>query len=113
VLSLVPEAKLPVVHAPNNERTGDAQNPAGGFVDIDRDRDLEACAVRKLKEKTGMVSPSRRRMASCRQRRAHGRKIVYRLGLASRRPVAAPQHHKISEESSCRLCHCKASKFSI
>ena len=29
----------------------------GGFVDIDRDRDLEACAVRKLKEKTGMVSP--------------------------------------------------------
>jgi 8-oxo-dGTP diphosphatase len=29
----------------------------GGFVDIDKDRDLEACAVRKLKEKTGMVSP--------------------------------------------------------
>jgi ADP-ribose pyrophosphatase YjhB (NUDIX family) len=29
----------------------------GGFVDIDRDKDLEACAVRKLKDKTGMVSP--------------------------------------------------------
>jgi 8-oxo-dGTP diphosphatase len=29
----------------------------GGFVDIDRDRDLEACAIRKLKEKTGMASP--------------------------------------------------------
>ena len=29
----------------------------GGFVDIERDRDLEACAMRKLKEKTGVVSP--------------------------------------------------------
>lgn len=29
----------------------------GGFVDIERDRDLEACAVRKLKDKTGMASP--------------------------------------------------------
>jgi ADP-ribose pyrophosphatase YjhB (NUDIX family) len=29
----------------------------GGFVDIDRDPDLEACAERKLKDKTGMVSP--------------------------------------------------------
>src|SRR6266702_4378889 len=29
----------------------------GGFVDIDRDRDLEACAVRKLKDKTGIASP--------------------------------------------------------
>lgn len=29
----------------------------GGFVDIERDRDLEACAGRKLREKTGMVSP--------------------------------------------------------
>jgi len=29
----------------------------GGFVDIDRDRDLEACAVRKLRDKTAMVSP--------------------------------------------------------
>jgi 8-oxo-dGTP diphosphatase len=29
----------------------------GGFVDIERDRDLEACAIRKLKQKTGMVSP--------------------------------------------------------
>lgn len=29
----------------------------GGFVDIDHDRDLEACAARKLKEKTGVSSP--------------------------------------------------------
>ncbi|MBR1141479.1 MULTISPECIES: NUDIX hydrolase [Bradyrhizobium] len=29
----------------------------GGFVDIARDRDLEACARRKLAEKTGVVSP--------------------------------------------------------
>ena len=29
----------------------------GGFVDIARDKDLEACAMRKLKDKTGVVSP--------------------------------------------------------
>ncbi|MGJ5176964.1 NUDIX hydrolase [Bradyrhizobium oligotrophicum] len=29
----------------------------GGFVDVDRDADLEACARRKLAEKTGVVSP--------------------------------------------------------
>lgn len=29
----------------------------GGFVDIDKDRDLEACAARKLKDKTGVASP--------------------------------------------------------
>lgn len=29
----------------------------GGFVDIDKDRDLDACARRKLKEKTGVTSP--------------------------------------------------------
>lgn len=29
----------------------------GGFVDIARDRDLAACAIRKLKEKTGLTSP--------------------------------------------------------
>jgi 8-oxo-dGTP diphosphatase len=29
----------------------------GGFVDIAEDRDLEACAARKLKQKTGVVSP--------------------------------------------------------
>ena len=29
----------------------------GGFVDVDRDRDLEACARRKLTEKTGVTSP--------------------------------------------------------
>ena len=29
----------------------------GGFVDVDKDKDLEACATRKLKEKTDIVSP--------------------------------------------------------
>lgn len=29
----------------------------GGFVDIDRDRDLEACARRKLRDKTAVTSP--------------------------------------------------------
>ena len=29
----------------------------GGFVDVARDRDLEACAVRKLRDKTGVTSP--------------------------------------------------------
>lgn len=29
----------------------------GGFVDTAKDRDLEACALRKLEEKTGVVSP--------------------------------------------------------
>ncbi|MGJ4894611.1 MULTISPECIES: NUDIX hydrolase [unclassified Bradyrhizobium] len=28
----------------------------GGFVDVDKDRDLEACARRKLAEKTGVIS---------------------------------------------------------
>lgn len=29
----------------------------GGFIDVDRDGDLEACASRKLKDKTGVVTP--------------------------------------------------------
>jgi ADP-ribose pyrophosphatase YjhB (NUDIX family) len=29
----------------------------GGFIDVDRDADLEACALRKLREKTGVQSP--------------------------------------------------------
>jgi 8-oxo-dGTP diphosphatase len=29
----------------------------GGFVDVDQDKDLEVCARRKLKDKTGVVSP--------------------------------------------------------
>jgi len=29
----------------------------GGFVDVERDADLEACALRKLKEKTGVAAP--------------------------------------------------------
>jgi ADP-ribose pyrophosphatase YjhB (NUDIX family) len=29
----------------------------GGFVDVEKDKDLEACALRRLREKTGVVSP--------------------------------------------------------
>jgi len=29
----------------------------GGFVDVERDADLEACALRKLREKTGVATP--------------------------------------------------------
>lgn len=29
----------------------------GGFVDVERDADLQACALRKLEEKTGLASP--------------------------------------------------------
>ena len=46
------------------QRPSNAEDPSpglwalpGGFVDIDRDADLEACARRKLIEKTGVASP--------------------------------------------------------
>ena len=46
------------------QRPSDADEPSpglwalpGGFVDIERDADLEACARRKLREKTGVASP--------------------------------------------------------
>ncbi len=46
------------------ERPRDAREPfagcwalPGGFVDIERDADLEASAMRKLKEKTGVATP--------------------------------------------------------
>ncbi|WP_140636146.1 NUDIX hydrolase [Methylibium rhizosphaerae] len=46
------------------QRPGTSDDPCpgawalpGGFVDVGRDRDLEACARRKLFEKTGVVSP--------------------------------------------------------
>ena len=36
----------------------------GGFIDIDRDEDLEACARRKLLEKTGVATPYLEQLAS-------------------------------------------------
>ena len=46
------------------KRPGDKDEPypgrwslPGGFVDVERDRNLEDCAMRKLKEKTGVASP--------------------------------------------------------
>ena len=35
----------------------DAWALPGGFIDVDQDSDLEACARRKLKEKTGVATP--------------------------------------------------------
>jgi ADP-ribose pyrophosphatase YjhB (NUDIX family) len=43
--------------AAENEPFPDFWALPGGFVDIDKDKDLQACAMRKLKEKTAMVSP--------------------------------------------------------
>lgn len=55
------DGKLCVVLA---KRPGDKDEPypgrwalPGGFVDVERDRTLEDCAMRKLKEKTGVSSP--------------------------------------------------------
>ena len=55
------EGKLSVLLV---KRPADAQEPfpgrwalPGGFVDVERDRDLEACAMRKLGEKTGFAAP--------------------------------------------------------
>ena len=55
------DGKLCVVLA---KRPGDKDEPypgrwalPGGFVDVERDRNLEDCAMRKLKEKTGVASP--------------------------------------------------------
>src|SRR5262245_60255833 len=41
----------------NDEPYPDCWALPGGFVDIDHDDDLEACAMRKLVEKTGVRSP--------------------------------------------------------
>jgi len=57
----VREASLQVLLV---RRPGGADEPfpgrwalPGGFVDVDRDADLEACAARKLREKTGIAAP--------------------------------------------------------
>ena len=50
-------------HVPRLQRPSDASEPfpgmwalPGGIVDMARDRDLAACAARKLSEKTGIAS---------------------------------------------------------
>lgn len=61
VIFSVIEERLSVllVQRPSGEREPfpDRWALPGGFVDVDRDRDLEACARRKLAEKTGIASP--------------------------------------------------------
>jgi len=42
----------------------DAWALPGGFIDTNRDADLEACALRKLKEKTGLQAPYLEQLAS-------------------------------------------------
>ena len=53
-----------------------------------------------------------RRIASCPQRRARSRKIVYRQATQRARAMPAPQKQNLSEEVTCRLCHFRASRFS-
>ena len=43
--------------ATRNEPFADHWALPGGFIDVETDADLEACAVRKLKEKTGVATP--------------------------------------------------------
>ncbi len=57
----VAEGKLQVLLV-ERPRSADEPFPGswalpGGFVDVERDADLEACAMRKLKEKTGVAAP--------------------------------------------------------
>lgn len=53
------QLRVLLVQRPSNEQEPFPGRWAlpGGFVDVDRDRDLEACARRKLAEKTGIASP--------------------------------------------------------
>jgi ADP-ribose pyrophosphatase YjhB (NUDIX family) len=46
-----------LVHRPAGEPFSGAWALPGGFVDIEKDKDLEACALRKLKDKTGVSTP--------------------------------------------------------
>jgi ADP-ribose pyrophosphatase YjhB (NUDIX family) len=61
VIFTVAEGTLQVLlvqrpQAPEEPYPGEWALP-GGFVDVERDPDLESCALRKLKEKTGVASP--------------------------------------------------------
>src|SRR5688500_7400833 len=55
------DESLQVLLVQRERSTGEPQPGAwalpGGFVDIARDADLEACALRKLEEKTGVTAP--------------------------------------------------------
>ena len=61
VIFTVQEGQLQVllVNRPNDEAEPfpGAWALPGGFVDIDKDASLEACARRKLLEKTGVMTP--------------------------------------------------------
>jgi len=63
----------------------------GGFVDIDRDPDLRSCALRKLKEKTGVASPYLEQLGSWggagRDPRGWSTTHAY-FALVSREPLA-------------------------
>jgi ADP-ribose pyrophosphatase YjhB (NUDIX family) len=63
----------------------------GGFVDVDRDPDLRSCALRKLKEKTGVASPYLEQLGSwgsaARDPRGWSATHAY-FALVSREPLA-------------------------
>jgi 8-oxo-dGTP diphosphatase len=61
VIFAIQDAELNVLLV---KRTGSPAEPfpncwalPGGFIDVDKDHSLEACALRKLKDKTGISSP--------------------------------------------------------
>ncbi|RZJ20322.1 MAG: NUDIX hydrolase, partial [Haliea sp.] len=64
VIFAVSEGTLKLLLVRRPEDSGDASEPypgrwalPGGFVDVDRDASLQACAARKLQEKTGVEAP--------------------------------------------------------
>jgi len=61
VIFTVRETRLQVLLAQRPEAPGEPYPLAwalpGGFIDVDRDANVEACARRKLAEKTGVASP--------------------------------------------------------
>ena len=61
VIFTIRDERLQVLLAQRADRPGEPYPHAwalpGGFIDVDRDESLEACARRKLAEKTGVASP--------------------------------------------------------
>jgi dihydrolipoamide dehydrogenase len=76
----------------------------GGFVDIERDRDLESCAMRKLRDKTGIAAPYLEQVGSWgnakRDPRGWSATHVYfaLIPPTNEPPAAESQWHEIEDE---------------